>query len=652
LAIEKSDAKVIDLAVGSGTLLVAAYRRKRELLRTGRGGISLEDHKRFLEHDLTGIDIMPFAAHLAAMHLSLQALLHETEKVRVAVWDSTELKPDMTIPAIYSELKAAYRRPTLDMFKEGAGIPKEAYMKKGAITLEGVGGEEIPLERVDLVIMNPPFTRTERLPEIYREQLRTRLKKYKDLIWGRVGIHLFFVFLADRFVRKNGRIALVLPATILRIKSMKGARDLWTKNYHIEYIIAALEKAAFSEAAQFREILLIARKVKNYSESESVSDNLRCAVVYLKRLPQNLEEARKAAETILIQKKETSPYGIYEDDALSLRLVTQGELKENVDNLFALISTTDIQLTNLWQKIVRKAKKRLVRCEQYLGDGIVISITPANSTYNFKTTFFFISQESRAIKKHDLWVVEKEDKNLVTAKHRFLGEKVTIPKKALLPGFRRPSGTGIIDISDSLDYMIKSKFPKLSKLIEEREKSSEFLRNVRQWQKLVKKANLLLSRRFDLSAPGTKHLAFFASIPTFGIDMWDISGFNEEDTKIMTIWLNSTVYILQMLINRTETRGAWMKLHKYQIGNSMTPNLRLLTPQERKSLIDIFEKVKKVEFPSILEQLKNRYPLRVEIDRAVLKVLGFDGAEINSILVYLYPALAKEIEKLKTLMEG
>jgi len=131
LAIDKPDAKVIDLAVGSGTLLVAAYRRKRELLRRTKGTFELpEDHKRFLEQDLTGIDIMPFAAHLAVMHLSLQALLSETEKVRVAVWDSTELKPGLDIPAIYSELKAAYKKPTLDMFKKGA--PKGAHIKKGA----------------------------------------------------------------------------------------------------------------------------------------------------------------------------------------------------------------------------------------------------------------------------------------------------------------------------------------------------------------------------------------------------------------------------------------------------------------------------------------------------------------------------------------
>jgi len=652
LAIDKPDAKVMDLAVGSGTLLVAAYRRKRELLQKTKGTIELEDHKRFLEQDLTGIDIMPFAAHLAVVHLSLQALLYETEKVRVAVWDSTELRPGQIIPAIWSELKAAYRRPTLDMFAKGE-FTEEAYVTKGAITLEGVGGEKIPLEQADLIIMNPPFTRTERLPETYREQLRSRLKEYEDLIWGRVGLHLFFVFLADKFVKMDGRVALVLPATVLRIKSMRGARNLWAENYHIEFIITTLERAAFSEAAQFREILLIAKKVKNHSEKGSVADNLKCAIVCLKRLPQNLDEARKIAQTILIKKQETTPDGIYDDELLSLRVVTQGELKKNVDNMFSLISTSDVQITNLWQRIESKAASKFVKGEQYIKEeSIAVSVTPANSTYNFQTTFFFISQESRAIKKHDLWVVKRVDKDMVIATHRVLGREIAIPAKALLPGFRRPSGTGTMEISDILDYMIRGEFPKLNELIEEKEKASKILKNVKKWEKLVKKANLLLSRRYDLSAPGTKHLAFYSSIPTFGIDMWDVAGFNEENAKIMTLWFNSSINILQMLINRTETRGAWMKLHQYQIRDSMIPNLRTLTSEERKNLLDLFNKLKKQEFPSILEQLKIKFPLRVEIDRAVLSMLGFGDAEIDRILDYLYPALANEIEQLKTLMQG
>jgi type I restriction-modification system DNA methylase subunit len=652
LSIDKPDAKVMDLACGSGTLLVASYRRKKELLQKLKGSFSKEDHRRFLEEDLTGIDIMPFAAHLAVMHLSIQALTHETEKVRIGVWDSTELKPKMNIPAIYSELRAAYKRPTLDMFKEKFEIPKEAYIKKGAITLEGVGGEKIPLEKADLVIMNPPFTRTERLPESYRKKLRKHFRDYDNLIWGRVGIHLFFVFLADKFVEKNGRIALVLPATVLRIKSMKGARELWTKNYHIEYIITTLEKAAFSEASQFREILLIAKKIRHHSEKESPPNNLKCGIVYLKKLPQNIEEAKNIVNSILLQREIAKPEKIYEDNFLSLRFVTQKELREKIENLFVLISMSDVKLNNLWQQVVERAGKRFAKYEEYIKKGVDISVTPANSTYNFRTTFFFISRESRAIKKHDTWVVESTDDNYVYARHRFLNEKVAIPKKALSLGFRRPSGTGTIDISASLDYMVKGSFPELNKLVEQERKATKLVRNVKSWERLVNKANLLLSRRFDLSAVGTKHLAFFSSIPTFGIDMWDISGFDEEDSKIMTIWLNSSLNILQMLLHRTETRGAWMKLHQYQIRNSFTLNIKMLNSEDRKILLVLFDKLKNLEFPSILEQIKGKYPLRVEIDRAILRVLGFSDEEASFMLNYLYPALANEIEKLKTLMEG
>jgi len=61
---------------------------------------------------------------------------------------------------------------------------------------------------------------------------------------------------------------------------------------------------------------------------------------------------------------------------------------------------------------------------------------------------------------------------------------------------------------------------------------------------------------------------------------------------------------------------------------------------------------KAMEFPSLLKQLKDKFPVRVEIDKLMLGVLGFGDDEIDRILDYLYPALANEIEQLKTLMRG
>ena len=137
LAIDKPDAKVTNLAVGSGTLLVAAYRRKKELLQKEKGTVELEDHKRFLEQDLTGVDIMPFAAHPAVVHLSLQALLYETEKVRVAVWDST-VKPGQTelqgklLEFLWWVKKQGYKDTTI----RGKGSRLRRLLKLGANLLD------------------------------------------------------------------------------------------------------------------------------------------------------------------------------------------------------------------------------------------------------------------------------------------------------------------------------------------------------------------------------------------------------------------------------------------------------------------------------------------------------------------------------------
>lgn len=347
LSIEKPDAKIMDLACGSGTLLVAAYRRKRELLQSGGREISLEDHRRFLEKDLTGIDIMPFAAHLAVLHLSLQALLHETEKVRIAVWDSTELKPDMNIPAISSELRAVYRKPTLDMFKEEFVVPKDAYIKKGAITLEGVGKDEIPLEKADLVIMNPPFTRQERLPKEYKASLARRFSDYRKYVHGQLGLYGCFVFLADKFVKEDGRIAFVLPATVLRIATTMGIRDLLVKNYALEYLVTTYHRAAFSEAASFREILLVAQKTKRAGREHR--DN--CLVVFLKRMPRSLSYAKEISELLRSKRRELKIAQIYEDEDVRCEPISQIDLRASVSNLFKYIAASEGDIGTIWEKI-------------------------------------------------------------------------------------------------------------------------------------------------------------------------------------------------------------------------------------------------------------------------------------------------------------
>jgi hypothetical protein len=654
LTIDKPDATAIDLACGSGTLLVSAYRRKRELLHCGKNGISLEDHRRFLEHDLTGVDIMPFAAHLAVMHLSLQALLHETEKVRVAVWDSTQLKPNMNIPAIYSELKAAYRKPTLDMFKDKFVIPKDAHIKKGAVTLEGVGGQEIPLEKVDLVIMNPPFTRQERLPKEYKESLARRFNDYQKYAHGQLGLYGYFVFLADKFVKEDGKIAFVLPATVLRVQSARGVRKLLTERYAIEHIITAWERAAFSEAAQFREILLIGRKLPNNKKSQPRTKGLSdCTVTLLKSLPKTIEQAKEFS--MKMEDIRNSTERAYEDSSMSIYKISQKNLSKLSDNLFTLISVHEASLIGCWSHALAKADDKFVAFQHYLKEAHADVKRGIETTQRGRVQpLTILADEDKAIKKSDVWVVKKVLGNSLIVKHRYLNKEFAITANSLSRALRRVSGIRRIDVTNSLDYVVSKKFNGLSEFLKMATGNSD-TSFIEKWRKYVEErlGNFATVRRMDISASGSCVLAFYSKTPEAPSGLsWSYRIPLDDDAKIMTMWFNCSLNILQTLINRKETRGAFLQLDEYTLEDFQILSPKKLSQEERQTLTETFDKIKDKDLESIMTQLKKKSKVRVEIDMAILKVIGFAENESKDILNGLYPALAEEIEKLKTMMEG
>jgi hypothetical protein len=654
LAIDDSEAEVMDLAAGSGTLLVAAYKRKKRLLEKLSGKFTEKDHKRFLGEQLTGIDVMPFAAHLAVVHLSIQGIrttkdvpVFETERVRTAIWDSTELRPNTIIPEISRELKRAYRgQRKLEDFKKGP--LKMEYIKKGAVTAEGVGGREISLRKVDVIIMNPPFTKQERLPRRYKDVLESRLKEYTERLHGRLGLYGYFVLLADRFLKPSGRLALVLPATVLRIASTQGIRDMLLENYDLEYIITTSQRAAFSEEAQFREILLIAKKKVKINTPQN-----NCLVITLDKLPRDPAEARNFAEYFKGLRQKLP--GLKIENSCSTVIVTsQQELKNNSDNMFRLIATTEPRLIDIWTKL--EDKNELTRLHDYLGDeekivrGFEMTLRGISPVSAYTT--FLIREVGRAVKKHDQWVVKSVDRTLVVAENRFIHTTVRVPIKALIRALRRLSGVKKIDLTENLDFIVIKPFKGCNLLFEG---NIDINVSLSRWREYVEshKTNLVFIRRFDLSAPGTILFAYY-SPNDFATSkmMWCFKGIQKMDAKILTLWFNSTMNLLQVFLDRIETRGAFIGFSKYVLLNTLTLDPRELTEEQKKALLETFKNVKDVEFPSLLNQLEQGHSARKMIDKTVLRVLGFEEEEIKDLLGYLYPALHKEISRLKKLMAG
>jgi len=77
------------------------------------------------------------------------------------------------------------------------------------------------------------------------------------------------------------------------------------------------------------------------------------------------------------------------------------------------------------------------------------------------------------------------------------------------------------------------------------------------------------------------------------------------------------------------------------------PDLKLLNKNKKGELLSLYEKLKNVEFPSILEQFEKRFWARVELDKAILKVLGFSDKEIEDWLPKVYDAIVEELKAMK-----
>lgn len=631
LSIDGHDAKAADLAVGSGGLLVAAYRKKRNLLENERK-FTASDHGRFVEYELLGIDVMPFAANVAACHLALQSPEYFTNRVNVAIWDSTELEPGENIPSIAGLELVLKGQTSLRMFSESKA------KDKGAVSLTGKAPEEIKLENYDVVIMNPPFTRHERIPEDYKEVLLSRFNDYKSHLHGQMGYFGYFILLADRFLAENGKMALVLPATALHVRSTEGIRKLWSAKYHVQYLITTWRRLAFSESVVFREILLIAKK-------NEAAPNAETKVCVLKKLPETISQARKIAGKI--KKIEQD----YEDNELMVKIHPYSKLTSDTTDWHKVVALSDLKLTDLLDELL--SSKKLVSLS---------SVAKARECdlrhYKFKGFHgFILSDAKRMRRKSDMWFLDKLKDGFLVARHRKLRHTVEIPLNCLERALRRFSYTNTIDISHNSDYLILAWFDKIKEMarysLSSKELTALSKKTLESWKGkfATKNAHLLLARRLYLASPGTCLIAFYSEHPTIGIDLWSLRDLEEEDAKILALWLNSSLNILQLLYMGVACEGPWMKLHSYMLNSLLVPNPKKLTKKDRQKLLKIFEETKKASLPSISEQLTKKDDVRKNVDRVFLEILRYKNVS-DEFLDNLYASIHNEIETINRLMRA
>ena len=321
--------RIADYACGTGTLIHAAYRRVNQLHRLA-GGDPERLHAAMMEHALTACDVLPSAVHLTASMLS-------------SSYPQQGYNGSRTIVTEYGKTEhtehGGVSLGSLDLLGSNGEV-RPLIPLHSATAVTGAGevraelGVDMPPCSQDLVIMNPPFTSggsdyKQGNPAGYnkkqfhglgtdwetQERMFNLAREYGKgtCAHGYAGIASWFVALADRMVRKDGTIALVLPMTALQGASWQKARQLIARNYRDAIILtiaaARPDDQAFSADTGMAETMLVCRRSAD-------ATGQRGLFVSLRQRPQSEMEATELAKAITalvgnpaLKKLEDGPYG-------------------------------------------------------------------------------------------------------------------------------------------------------------------------------------------------------------------------------------------------------------------------------------------------------------------------------------------------------
>lgn len=577
--------RVADLACGTGTLLMAAADAITDnyLSSAAERGekIDVSSLQNVLAEDiLYGYDVLPSAIHLTASTLALRAPHIAFTKMNLF---SLPLGGQAHRLGSLEFLKGRYTQMVMDL---SGALPKLQQVKGKAIQ----DIPSAPLPDLDLCVMNPPFTRSVggnllfgSVPEKERAQMQKDLKALvkKPGIQANItaGLGSVFVAAAHPYIKPGGRIALVLPKAVLSGIAWKPTRDLLSKDYRVEYIVASQdpERWNFSESTDLSEVLLVARK----QGAEQGEEPPRVVGVNLWRNPGTSFEAFAIAHCLA---KGDPPDLVTGQGAYEV-CIGNRKVGEAIS-----IPWEDLQAQPSWLLPCAFAQSDLIRAAYHLqrgdiwlpGRGIVGHI-PLCPLGNLGT----LGPDARDI--HDGFTISQT----ATPYLAFWGHDA----KSMAALSQQPN-------------CFLQPLPKA--------KAGRHLRRAEDLWPLA--ARVLVAERLRLNTQALA--AVRLSRPVVSSVWWTVNiGDEHEDMeKAITLWWNSTLGLLQLLARREETQGAWVKFKKPTLSVMPVLDLRALAPEQLNALAVVYDAVcERALLP--LPQMDTD-PVRAEIDQAIAQVLA------------------------------
>ena len=234
--------RIADFACGTGTLLRAAYRRVRALAQAAgaepEGLAALHTH--LMEHGFCGVDISPIAAHLTASGLSNIEPGADYRHTNIGV------APVCGPKGATGSVEYLATDELADLFGYDASTAGSAPRPGAEADAQGLYA---PDERFDVVMMNPPYSRTRGGQALFdiagatdAERARAQ-KRAAKLVRDtpanlKAGLASVFCELVRRKASPGGRVGIVLPITAAASPAWSGIRAMFETHFDDLLLVA------------------------------------------------------------------------------------------------------------------------------------------------------------------------------------------------------------------------------------------------------------------------------------------------------------------------------------------------------------------------------------------------------------------------------
>ncbi len=581
---------VADLACGTGTLLMAVASEVERRHTDAGGGNTAELHKAMVEQALHGYDVQLSAVHFAATSLAMLNPDIQFDRMNLYVMPLGAEGSNISLGSL-DFLGGDEAAVQFALSPEETGVAtNEAERISGKGSRGAEQGETATLPNLDLAIMNPPFTRSVggnllfgSLPSEERRKLQNELKRRlkSRQASATAGLGAAFVAAASPKLRHGeGRLALVLPATVCTGPSWEQTRTLIERDFTLDVVIASHDPSRwnFSDSTDLSEALLIATRRPETRDSIE----RRTTFINLWQNPDGVLDAHRMAQAIT----RTAPSRLEETGTALLEIDGR--------HVGEMVSIPESKLVHKKWFGVQFARADVLRSAlRLLDDG-------------------------------EVWVPGKgASVNVPLCRLVHLGQ-VGPDRRDVWDGFERTdtvTAYPMIENHDTAQRKGLTATPDkyLAPLVKAR--PGRRLKSVEQlWEKA---GGLLVAERLRLDT--ARVVAIRSDARVLSNVWWPIRVENELMEKALAVWLNSSLGLLTILSHRTTTEGGWVAMKKGDLEELPVLDLRRIPAPQLQGMADLFDGLAEAEFerlPGMVECAARR-----SLDEGLSQILGLPDLE-------------------------